>query len=547
MTPTHRVFIALPVLNEIENIEPLLDRIDNSMEGHDYLVCVVDDGSRDGTREYVRRRMRETPDRLQMIERTKTQRGSQRGGALHVALEWGLDNTDCDVFVEMDGDLSHRPEELPPALDRLASSGADVIVASKFVKHSRVTNRPIGRRLVSQLCSMAVHVFLSRKVRDYSNGYRFYTRDAAEAIRVTRIRYTSPIYLSEVLAIWLRAGLRVVEIPDHLHRPRRGPVEVEADRSRQGCSRGARDLAAVPRHRFPAPRHLCRSAATRRGARRTGMNVASFVTLLTPQRARSTADAERPKRSREPGWSIPLDSDRPRRRRRGRRVRGDSALVHQRAAWSRRSGPVQPDLPVHPYRAHHLSDLSLPGIDRRVLRASARRCRRRRRLSVGHRLAGDGRWHRVVAVAHIRRARAGRLVAFQPSRLKFGFLAGIAAGAVAWGGTSFLRPDDRLAISFIAGLIALESGRLAGWALGRLCIGAVLVCLSATLHYPGSADVFAVAIYAVWVVVERRSLRRAARPLAALAVGSAPRPYSLRRAIRDPVLGRHQGVRDRSE
>ena len=213
MTPTHRVFIALPVLNEIENIEPLLDRIDNSLEGHYYLVCVVDDGSRDGTREYVRGRMRDTPDRLQMIERTKTQRGSQRGGALHVALEWGLDNTDCDVFVEMDGDLSHRPEELPPALDRLASSGADVIVASKFVKHSRVTNRPIGRRLVSQLCSMAVHVFLSRKVRDYSNGYRFYTRDAAETIRMTRIRYTSPIYLSEVLAIWLRAGLRVVEIP----------------------------------------------------------------------------------------------------------------------------------------------------------------------------------------------------------------------------------------------------------------------------------------------------------------------------------------------
>jgi hypothetical protein len=60
---------------------------------------------------------------------------------------------------------------------------------------------------------MAVHVFLSRRVHDYSNGYRFYTRDAAETIRTTRIRYTSPIYLSEVLAIWLRAGLRVVEIP----------------------------------------------------------------------------------------------------------------------------------------------------------------------------------------------------------------------------------------------------------------------------------------------------------------------------------------------
>lgn len=104
---------------------------------------------------------------------------------------------------------------------------------------------------------------------------------------------------------------------------------------------------------------------------------------------------------------------------------------------------------------------------------------------------------------------------------KVGFCVGIAAGVVAWGGVWFLRPDDRLAISFIAGLLALETGRLAGWSLWRLFLGAGLVCISATLHYPGSANVFAVAIYAVWVVYERRSLRLAARQLAALGLGSA--------------------------
>jgi prepilin-type processing-associated H-X9-DG protein len=105
--------------------------------------------------------------------------------------------------------------------------------------------------------------------------------------------------------------------------------------------------------------------------------------------------------------------------------------------------------------------------------------------------------------------------------VKFGLFAGIAAGLVAWGAGSFLRPDDRLAAAFIAGLVGLESGRLAGWAPGRLGLGALLVCISSTLHYPGSADVLSVAIYAIWVVVERRSLRRSARPLAALALGSA--------------------------
>lgn len=207
------VFIALPVLNEIENIEPLLDGIDAALRGTPYVVCVVDDGSRDGTREFLAARVKETPDTLAVIEQTKTQRGSQRGRALYVALEWGLAQTDYDVFVEMDGDLSHRPEELPNAIRELVESDADVVIASKFVDGSKVINRPAGREFVSFGCSMAVHTLLSRRVRDYSNGYRFYTREAAELVEATRIRYTSPIYLSEVLALWLRSGLKVREIP----------------------------------------------------------------------------------------------------------------------------------------------------------------------------------------------------------------------------------------------------------------------------------------------------------------------------------------------
>jgi hypothetical protein len=105
--------------------------------------------------------------------------------------------------------------------------------------------------------------------------------------------------------------------------------------------------------------------------------------------------------------------------------------------------------------------------------------------------------------------------------VKFGFIAGITAGIVVWGGGSFVRPDERLAISFIAGLLALESARLAGWAPGRLLLGAFLVSLSATLHYPASIDVAAVLVYAVWVVRERRSIRGARVPLISLAVGAA--------------------------
>jgi len=205
------VFILLPVLNEIQNIEELLDRIDRELIGIPYTVCVVDDGSKDGTAEYVEFRAARPGNHLHLIRRVKTIRGSQRGSALYAALQWGLSATRHEIFVEMDGDLSHRPEELHQGIAIILKKRCDVAIASKYVAGSRVTNRPWGRLFVSRACGFAVRTIITFRVRDYSNGYRFYTRAAAEMVAGHRIRYGSPIYLTEVLALWLRCGLRIGE------------------------------------------------------------------------------------------------------------------------------------------------------------------------------------------------------------------------------------------------------------------------------------------------------------------------------------------------
>lgn len=52
------VLVLLPVLNERQNIAELLDRIDLALGRISYTVCIVDDGSKDGTAEYVEARMK---------------------------------------------------------------------------------------------------------------------------------------------------------------------------------------------------------------------------------------------------------------------------------------------------------------------------------------------------------------------------------------------------------------------------------------------------------------------------------------------------------
>jgi dolichol-phosphate mannosyltransferase len=202
-------------LNEIDNIDGLIIRIRAALPGRDYVICLVDDGSRDGTAEFIKSAMEKPGHRLHLIERRKTMRGSERGSALHAAMMWALRETNCRIFIEMDGDLSHRPEELPVGLEMIDSGTADVAVASKYLPGAKVTNRPFGRLALSLSCNMAVRALISAQIRDYSNGYRFYTREAAHRIADTNIVYASPIYLTEVMAIWISQKLRIAEFPSH--------------------------------------------------------------------------------------------------------------------------------------------------------------------------------------------------------------------------------------------------------------------------------------------------------------------------------------------
>lgn len=208
-----RVLLNVPILNEIDNIEHLVTSVLQQLEGYEATLLIVDDGSTDGTLDYVHRMVAETKGRVALLQRRKTLRGCQRGAALLAGLKWGLANGNYDVFIEMDGDLSHRPEELRDGIAALNEGTCDVIIGSKYVRGSQIVGRSVGRTMISLICNYAVRAVISWRIVDFSNGYRWYNRRAALLVPQFQIRYGSPIYLTEAMAIWLGHGLRVGEIP----------------------------------------------------------------------------------------------------------------------------------------------------------------------------------------------------------------------------------------------------------------------------------------------------------------------------------------------
>lgn len=204
--------ICIPVLNEVASISNVLNGVADAMDGGRYSVCLVDDGSTDGTLDVIRRLMTSNP-RIHLLEGRRRGMGCQRGQASRRGLEWLLSHTDHSVFVDLDADGSQRPEELPVGLGRLAETGAEVVIGSKYLRDSRVVGRPWGRRASSRMYNLFLRAFLSPEIHDFSNSYRFYSRRAAELTRSFPIRYQGPVHLLEMMAVWLANDLRIVEYP----------------------------------------------------------------------------------------------------------------------------------------------------------------------------------------------------------------------------------------------------------------------------------------------------------------------------------------------
>ena len=206
------VGVCVPVLDERDALGALLDDLARTFDGGRYTVCIVDDGSTDGTRDLVADRARSDP-RIHLLARTKTGPGCRRGGASRAGLAWLLENTAHTHFTDVDADGAHRPDEVVRALGLAARLGADAVIASKYVPGAVVTGRPLARRAGSRAYNLLLRGLLAPHLHDYSNTFRTYSRAAAELTLRYEPLFDTPVYMVEMVAIWLSHGLRVVEMP----------------------------------------------------------------------------------------------------------------------------------------------------------------------------------------------------------------------------------------------------------------------------------------------------------------------------------------------
>ncbi|MCC7460957.1 MAG: glycosyltransferase family 2 protein [Gammaproteobacteria bacterium] len=130
-----------------------------------------------------------------------------QGAALETGIRYALSRGARNV-VTFDADGQHRMEDIATLLDARETSGADVVLGSRF--QGGTEGIPRGRRIL--LKSAVALGRMGRRVRltDVHNGLRLLSRSAAERIHITQ---NGMAHASEIIRRIGELDLNVAEVP----------------------------------------------------------------------------------------------------------------------------------------------------------------------------------------------------------------------------------------------------------------------------------------------------------------------------------------------
>ena len=167
--PVPQLSIILATFNERENLPQLLDRL-AATALPPFELIIVDDGSTDGTREFLEQRAR-SDGRLRLFWHAGKQT-TLRAQCQGIAVARGR------YLVIMDSDLQHPPEVLPAMVDAL-SKGSALVVGSRYAPGGSAGPRTRTRLAISRGAEWTAKAFLpeARQVSDPVSGFFAFRRE----------------------------------------------------------------------------------------------------------------------------------------------------------------------------------------------------------------------------------------------------------------------------------------------------------------------------------------------------------------------------------
>lgn len=201
---THRALVVTPTYNERENLPAVVQRVLALPEFVELLV--VDDNSPDGTGRLADE-LAARHARVHVLHRAEK---DGLGRAYVAGFKWALAK-EYDFILEMDGDLSHNPDDVPRLIE--AAATADLALGSRYRDGLRVINWPLNRLVLSLGAALYVRLITGMPFSDPTGGFKCFRREALGSLDLDAVRSNGYSFQIELTHRLWRQGLLVVEVP----------------------------------------------------------------------------------------------------------------------------------------------------------------------------------------------------------------------------------------------------------------------------------------------------------------------------------------------
>ncbi len=198
-----RLSILMPVFNERATIGEICAAVDAAeARGLEKELIIVDDGSTDGTREFLQRL-----EGLGSPHRVLLHARNMGKGA---AIRTGLTYATGDLVLIQDADLEYDPADYPDLLEPILRGRADVVYGSRVRGGKPVRDFSLLYLWGNRLVTLTANLLYGGALTDMETCYKVFRADVIKGIRIQANRFD---FEPEVTAKVLKRGHRIVEVP----------------------------------------------------------------------------------------------------------------------------------------------------------------------------------------------------------------------------------------------------------------------------------------------------------------------------------------------
>jgi glycosyltransferase involved in cell wall biosynthesis len=231
-----RLSIIIPTYNELKTLPLILGKIEAVELQLEKEIIIVDDGSTDGTREWLKGR----GDAYNVVLKEKN-------GGKGSSLKEGIQRATGDIVIFQDADLEYDPEDYPAMVQPILEGRTEMVLGVRIARDHALYKWKSPYYFMSwlgnSLITWTTNLLYWNNAGEYEGCYKAFTRKALGSIRIESDGFEID---NEIVCKLLKKGYKSVDAPIRYY-PRS-----YAEGKHIRWSDGLKILLAIIKYRLPS-------------------------------------------------------------------------------------------------------------------------------------------------------------------------------------------------------------------------------------------------------------------------------------------------------